>query len=282
MSAQTTIRTCVANLQEAGALIKHEIGGSPYAVENELTAGGQEILLVAGIVDTWLALAPEGPIAPDSNASKAAVKALVGGWGSTVMQTLAAEPRSLTQLDGVIPSLGYPVLKRRLTGMRLSQQIELVVGTSAGIRPYAVTDWLRRSMAPICAAGRCERRHMGETTIAMTDAEVETAFLLAVPLAVLPITAYGTCTMGIEARADLPAVALAKPAGATIGVNGGEIVSCVGKVDEGWSSWALGTAQTWLDVFIDGNLDARLRLADFEPPLATQVVHGVHAALFGD
>lgn len=279
-SAQTTIRTCVANLVSAGALLKHEIGGSPYAVENELTPAGHEMIVVAAAVDAWLALAPEGPVLEGTSAARVAIRAMVGGWSSEVMQTLAGAPHSLTELDDVISALSYPVLKRRLTALRLSQQVTLAVDPEGGsLRPYGITDWLRQSIAPIAAASRFESRFMETTTLRVTDAEMQTAMMLTVPLAVLSARAEGTCTMGIEARAG----ALILPgalAGVTVGAKAGLVASCVAGVDEGRSRWALGTAATWLDVLIDGHLGTELRIADAAPGLVTDVVRGTHLALF--
>jgi DNA-binding HxlR family transcriptional regulator len=281
-SAQTTMRTSVSNLETAGALVKHQIGGSPYAVENELTVAGQEMLMVSAAIDVWLSIAPAGPIAPDSNAAKVAIKALAGGWGSAVIQALATQPHSLAELDVAIPALSYPLLKRRLSGLRLSQQIEPVVGSSGRApNPYAATEWLRHAIAPLVVAARCERRHMEETTTAMSDVELETAMMLTVPLALLPVGgADGTCTLGVEVTAGVAALAGAKLDGVTVGVVAGQIATCVAQVDHGWPGWALGTAQTWLDVFIDGQVGTALRLSRSDPQPVTDLVDGVHRALF--
>ena len=109
-AAQTTLRGQVGNLRGIGALERHVRSGVPYTVENELTDLGHGILAVAGVVETWLSRAPQGPIAFGSEAAKGALRALVAGWGSTILWALAARPLSLTELDGAIPDLSYPAL----------------------------------------------------------------------------------------------------------------------------------------------------------------------------
>src|SRR5690349_3386681 len=107
-AAQTTLRGQVGNLRDIGALERHVRSGMPYTVENELTDVGQGILDVADRVEAWLSRAPHGPVAFGSEPAKGAIRALVAGWGSTILRALAARPLSLTELDGVIPEISYP------------------------------------------------------------------------------------------------------------------------------------------------------------------------------
>ena len=80
-AAQTTLRAAVATLCEAGALTAPD--DTLYAVEHRLTAAGEEMLLVADVLESWLRRAPEGPIPPNSKAARSAVKSLTEGWSST-------------------------------------------------------------------------------------------------------------------------------------------------------------------------------------------------------
>ena len=78
------------------------------------------------IVEAWLAQAPQGSIPLGSEPAKGAIRALVGGWGSTMLRALAARPLSLTELSSVITgSLSYPALERRSRAMRAARQLEL-------------------------------------------------------------------------------------------------------------------------------------------------------------
>jgi DNA-binding HxlR family transcriptional regulator len=153
-SAQTTVRAALSSLRTFGALTKKRAGDSPYAVATVLTPAGEEMLFVADEVEAWLALCPDGPIAAESEEAKVAVKALAGGWSSTLMRALANHPFTLTELDSLIPDVNYPALERRISWMRTTGQIE-PAEKEGRATPYVVTDWLRRSIAPLCAAGRC-------------------------------------------------------------------------------------------------------------------------------
>ncbi len=66
---------------------------------------------------------------------------------------------------GVISSLSYPSLERRLAAMRLAGLIEARPGNGRGT-PYAVTDWLRRGIArwppPSAGSGETYLRHRAD------------------------------------------------------------------------------------------------------------------------
>jgi DNA-binding HxlR family transcriptional regulator len=279
-SAQTTVRAALSSLRGIGALTKEKVGGSPYAVATALSPAGEEMLLVADEVEAWLALCPDGPIAPDGEEAKGAVKALAGGWSSTLMRALANRPFTLTELDGLIPGLSYPTLERRLSWMRKTGQIEPVEQEGRGT-PYVVTDWLRYAIAPLCAAGRCERRHLAEESAPITNIEVEASFLLAIPLAPLPENVGGSCTLAAQTDLSEPDEKDPRLAGVTVEVARGEVVSCAPKVSARPETWAVGTPETWLDVVIDGRIED-LRIGGASPQLALALIAGIHLALFGD
>jgi DNA-binding HxlR family transcriptional regulator len=279
-SAQTTVRAAVSNLRGIGALTKEPVGTTPYAIATLLTPAGEEMLFVADEVEAWLALCPDGPIAPGSEAAKGAVKALAGGWNSTLMRALANRPFTLTELDSLIPGVSYPSLERRIAWMRATGQIEPVEKEGRGT-PYVVTDWLRQAIAPLCAAGRCERRHMGESSGPITNVEVEASFLLAIPLAPLPDDVSGTCMLAVQTDPVEPDAEHGKLAGVTVEVERGEVLSCAPKVVEKPSTWVIGTPETWLDVVIDGRVED-LRIGGARPQVALALIAGIHFALFGD
>jgi DNA-binding HxlR family transcriptional regulator len=279
-AAHTTLRAAITNLSKFGALGKQRVGEGRYAVATELTPTGEEMLFVAEVVDRWLTFAPGGPIVPDGDEAKGAIKALAGGWSSTLMRALANRPFTLTELDRMIPGVSYPSLERRVASMRATGLIESVQAEGRGT-PYVVTDWLRRSIAPLCAAGRCERRRLGDETAPVTNVEAEAAFLLAMPLAPLPPRANGICMMAVQTEAGDTDPSGRPLAGVTIEVERGKVVSCAAKVDEGIPTWALGSAETWMDVVIDGCLES-LRFGGARPQLAINLVNGLHFALFGE
>ncbi len=278
--ASTTVRAAVASLIEVGALSKQAVGDSGHAVSTALSPTGEEMLFVADVVEAWLALCPAGPIAPDGEDAKEAIKALAGGWSSRLVRALASGPRTLTELHGLIPDVSYQSLERRISWMRATGQIEAVEKPGRGT-PYGVTDWLRRAIAPLGVAGRCERRHMEAESGPITDVEVEASFLLALPLVPLHRSAHGTCMLAAHTgpngsgEEDLPLT------GVTVEVQRGAVAFCTPAVSQDPGTWAVGSPETWLDTVIDGQIED-LRIGGADPQLALDLVTGLHFSLFGD
>jgi len=278
-AAQTTLRGQVGNLRGIGALERQVRSGMPYTVENELTDTGRGILDVADAVEAWLAQAPQGPIVLGSESSKGAIRALVGGWGSTVLRALSARPLSLTELDGVIADLSYPSLERRLSAMRAARQIEIQPNTMGKAKPYAVTAWTRQAVGPLVAAGRCECQHLAEVTDPLTRIDIEAAFLLAVPLAALDASRSGSCLLAVNAAKEGEEEGPAhQAAGVHVEVEHGEVVSCDVRLEQDPNTWALGTVEAWVEAILDGNLDG-LRAGGRDQSLAKSLIQGLHRTL---
>ncbi len=277
-AAQTTLRGQVGNLRGIGALERHVRGGMPYTVENELTDVGRGVLDVAEVVEAWLARAPQGPIALGSEPAKGAIRALIGGWGSTMLRALAARPLSLTELSSVIPDISYPATERRLSAMRAARQVEVLPGDGATGRPCTVTAWTRQAVGPLAVAGRCECRHMTATTDPLTRIDIEAAFLLAVPLVMLEEDRAGSCLLAVSTAAADRGEPKRSIAGVHVEVNGGAISSCMSRLEQDPRTWALGTVDSWLDAIIEGKLD-RLRIGGEDAQLAGAVIASLHAAL---
>jgi len=277
-SAPTTLRAAVATLSDAGALDR-ATSGTSYAVENRLTPAGEEMLFVAEVLEAWLADAPDGPIPLDSKAARGAIKALAGGWSSTLVHTLAARSYSLTQLARLIPGSSYTSLGRQLGRLRLTRQVARERGDGRST-PYVATDWLRGAIAPLCAAGRCERRHMRDVAAPISHVEIEAAFLMSLPLVSLPATANGTCVLAVHTGARQQRQPQGGPAGVTVAIARGQVTACEVGVGDQPPTWALGAPETWLDGVIDGNFKD-LRFGGVNPRLALVLVKSVHLALFG-
>jgi DNA-binding HxlR family transcriptional regulator len=270
LPAQTTLRGHLTNLSTIGVLTKRPTQQMPYAVENELTPMGQELLDVAEQLAAWLGQAPDGAISLESGAAKGAIKALVDGWGSRMMRALAARPLSLTELASLISDLSYPALERRLSSMRIAGLVEAQQSQGAGT-PYAVTDWARRGVAPLAAASHCERIHMRDESAPVTQIDIEAAFLLATPLARLPAQASGFCQLEVEASPGVTS----RPAGVQVTVEQGKVVSCVSRLEEGPPAYASGPALSWFNAVRDGSI-GQLRFGGTRQ-IAEDVVHGLHS-----
>ena len=286
-AAQTTLRGQVGNLRGIGALERKVIPGMPYTVENDLSECGREILEVAGHVEAWLARAPHGPIALGSEAAKGSIRSLVAGWSSTVLRALAARPLALTDLNSLIKDLSYPALERRLSSMRAARQIEVLSDKPGKARPYAVTDWTRQAVVPLVAASRCECRHLPGTVEPLDRVDIETAFLLAVPLAALPADSTGSCLLAVSAPsgdgdgerlAPQEGDPLDRVAGVHVEVERGEVVSCVSRLEVDPRTWSMGSPGTWVETILDGRLDD-LRFGGADQPCARGLIEAVHGAL---
>jgi DNA-binding HxlR family transcriptional regulator len=272
LPAQTTLRGHLVSLSEIGVLTKRSTERMPYAVENELTSTGRELLDVANRLEGWLEQAPDGPISLESGAAKGVVKALVEAWESTMMRALAIRPQSLTELDRRISGLSYPALERRLASMRIAGLVEAEPSQGSGT-PYAVTEWARRGIVPLVAASQCERVHMRKVTVPVTQSDIEAAFLLATPLVGLPVAAKGSCQLEVEeSLADVR-----RPAGIQVRVEHGKIVSCVSRLEPAPGAYAVGSAAKWFHALDEGSVD-QLRLGGGRG-LAKGLVLGLHAAL---
>lgn len=270
--AQTTLRAQLKKLAEFGAIAKHRRNRFPGVLEYELTAPGRDLIFVAGVLEPWLASAPGGPQALGDSAAKAAIKALVEGWSTTMLRALASGPLSLTELDGVIGSLSYPSLERRLGAMRLAGQVEAHPGNGRGT-PYVVTDWLRQGVAPLAAAARWERRHLPEATAPFSRLDTEATFLLAVPLLQLPVELTGNCRMAAEISNGQRRLA-----GVMVEVQSGRIASCATQLGGSPNAWVLGSSAAWLNAVIEHDTD-RLELGG-DCHLARSLLDGLHGALF--
>jgi DNA-binding HxlR family transcriptional regulator len=212
----------------------------------------------------------------ESSAGKIALKALIGGWSSTIVRALAARPLNLTELDKLIDSYTYPALERRLSAMRMAGQIEIDPDISAG-RRYTVSSWLRKSIGPLCVAARCERRHMPSATSPIGRLDVESAFLLVVPTISLSRRKEGPFQLAVEGgRSDT-----GRPwAGVQMTLEKGSVASCVARLEAHPENWVLGPASAWLEAVIGRDPDALRFGGDVETGRA--IVRALHDALFSE
>lgn len=272
LPAQTTLRGHLASLAELGVLTKRPTERMPYAVENALTAMGEEMAFVAERLEVWLRDAPDGPIALESAAAKGAVKALAEAWSSSMMSALAVRPMSLTELDSAIPELSYPALERRLSSMRIAGLIAAQPSDGAGT-PYAVTDWARRGVAPLVAASRCERVHMGPEGRPLARGDVEATFLLAAPLIHLPEAVAGSCQLEVEPSRGL----VLRPIGIRMTLDQGRVVaSARGQAADAFAKVS-GSVADWLAAVRSGE-PGRLRF-EGSAGFGEEVALGLHRAL---
>jgi DNA-binding HxlR family transcriptional regulator len=277
--AQTTLRGQVGNLRGVGALERHVRSGMPYTVENELTPAGLGVLSVAEVVEAWLARAPQGTIPLGSESAKGAIRALIGGWGSTMLRALAARPLSLTELSSVINDHSYPALERRLSAMRAARQLEPRPDGDRGAKPYGVTEWTRQAVAPLAAAGHCECKYLAQTTDPLTRIDIEAIFLLSLPLVDLDVSRAGSSLLAVDTGSAGPGKLTDRLAGVRVEVEGGVIASCSSCLGSDPQTWALGSTSAWVDAILEGKTE-RLRIGGDRAKLAEELVERLHTSLF--
>ena len=268
------MRGHLRKLTETDVVKRRRQNEFPGALDFELTSVGRELWGVATVLRGWLANGPEGPLKLGSSAAKSAIRALIEGWGTSMVRALAARPLSLTELNDLISGLSYPSLERRLGAMRVAGLIERTPGPGRGT-PYMVTEWMRSAIAPLGAAARWERLCVPERTPPIKRLDAEAGFLLAVPLIELPSDASGICRLAVEiggSNGD-------RLAGVLVEVRQGQVVSCLASIRGSADGWIAGSPAGWLEAVIEGNAERLESGGDTE--LAETLVAGLHGALFG-
>lgn len=269
----TTLRSHLRTLSERGALVSRRQREFPGSVDFEMTQAGRELWAVAEVVSSWLGAAPDGPLQLGSVAAKSAIKALLAGWSTSIVRALAARPLSLTELNTIIAGTSYPSLERRLGAMRLAGQIEKLSGSGRGT-PYAITEWLRRAVAPIIMAARWERRNAASVTPPISCLDAEAIFLLALPLLRLPPSLSGVCRLTVEVKA----VDGGRLAGASVAVRDGRAVSQTTRLQGDVDAWASGSSRAWLGAVIEQDA-GRLEIGG-DGGLCRALLESLHEALF--
>jgi DNA-binding HxlR family transcriptional regulator len=238
---QSTMRVYSRTLGELGILEQQrqsEFGGPSLY---KITPSGEALLKVGEVLQKWLNDSPDGPIQLGSTLAKSTVGALVEGWSTNIVRALAAKPLSLTQLNRLIPKVSYPSLERRLGGLRLANLVEPHPGEGRGT-PYRTTLWLRQAITPIAVAVAWERKYLSDSALPVGRLDVEAAFLLAVPLMMLPSDLSGSCRLTVEVQGGASPVF----AGVLVRVEEGQVVSCSSRLEGEVEGWASGSPTEWL------------------------------------
>jgi DNA-binding HxlR family transcriptional regulator len=238
---QSTMRVYTRTLEELGVLERRRQNEFPATAAYSITAAGESLLKVAGLLQEWLLAAPDAPVLLGSMAAKSAIKALVGGWTSNIVRAVAARPLSLTELNVLIPKISYPTLERKLSTMRSARLVEPQPGEGRGT-PCGPTAWLRQAIIPLTSASAWERKFAQDETSPVGRLDVESALLLSAPLIELDPGLSGLCRLSVEVRGgSSPALA-----GAILGINEGKVVSCSSRLDGEAQASASGSVLAWM------------------------------------
>lgn len=268
MPPQTTLRKHLKALSRLDLLVRTQSREFPAAVTYELSSAGEELCAAAKSVEAWLTASPSDPLPLGRPATKRAIKSLVDAWTTKMLRALAAKPLSLTELDRVLSGIDYPALERRLTAMRLAGLVEAVRG-GRGTTPYRVTRWLREAVGALIVTADWESRHAMGQDEPLERLDIETIFLLAIPLVRLPSMLGGTCHLAVE----LSDGSQGSQAGVAVAVDRGRPVSCTSLGGPKGTSAAIGSGGAWLAA-LSGNGEMSLSF-EGDRALAQALVAGL-------
>lgn len=239
-----------------------------------LTPAGREVPFVNTVLTDWLARCPAGPLVLGEGTG-GEISVLLYGWVSMVTHSLAGGPLSLEQVCDAVQIVD-PTLVDELIGlMEDAGLVEEAPGAKPGEEPRVqATGWLRRGIAPIAAAARMELRHPPGDTAPIAALDVEAAFRLTLPLLKLSRKLSGTCALAVE----LDEGVAGSPAGVTVQVERGRVVSCEVGLEEGADAWATGSTAEWLDTVIERKAEQVRTGGDHK--LAGALLGGLHKTLF--
>ncbi len=257
-----------------------ELDREPVAAEPQMraTPEGAQGAFLALALERWLASSPEGPYEIGEQEASEALLALVFGWSSTVVHALAAKPLTVAELEQRIPGMEAEAIAERvrwLAGTGLAEARRSADGETR----YAATDWLREAIAPLAIAARMEHRYPRAGRAPIDSLDIETAFLLTLPLVELPAhlseRLNGSCSLGVE----LESAGATGVVGVTIRVEAGRLLSGAAGLDENVDALATGSVEDWLDTIIEP--DAKRVRTSGDRLLAGVLLNSLHRALFG-
>lgn len=251
--AHEELRSVLSTLRRLGLLTRSERGDANGTIDYALAPAGNDLVRVAMVVEAWLRDRPEGAVRVGSPAAEEALGTLVEAWETVT------EPKS--------SSLATKGETLRAAGM-------LKVRERRDAAPlHAPTPWLRRAVAPLATGAAWESRHLAAAAVPIARADVESAFLLSVPLLRLRPECGGSARLVVELPNGPTRVC-----GALVKVEAGRIVECTPKISGEAHGWANGSAQSWLLAVMEGDISG-LR-SDGDDALATELVWALHATLF--
>ncbi|HEX6689475.1 MAG TPA: winged helix-turn-helix transcriptional regulator [Solirubrobacterales bacterium] len=271
--AQSTLRSHLRTLDAADAIVKRRRDSFPGTLEYELTEAGRELLVVAASLQRWLTLTPQGPLELGSDPARAAIKGLVDGWLARILDPLASEPLSLTELDRRLTTVSYPTLERRLETMRLTEQIEAKTRNGGGT-PYTISAWVRHGIAPLAVAARWEERNKQAGADPIARRDIDSALTIAGPLFELPMQVSGICQLAVR----IPDGNRRRRFLGVIEAQSGKVEFDAVYPQREPDAWASGTVETWFSAIVDADTSG-LKLSG-DSDLVRALLDAFHGGLF--
>jgi hypothetical protein len=210
-----------------------------------ITPVGRARLPVADGIELWLLKATGGPLPYEDRRAKQAIELLSEAWGHALVCALAAGP---TEPADAIARCELPprAAKRLLAQLRRTGLVE-DVAASDGAKRCAPTEWLRRAVGPLMLAARVENSDRTAGARPVDSLDVEAAMQLAAPLVRLGEEVRGACRLVVR----LGPPGRRYPAGVTVEVEEGRIVSCEPGHAADAPAEAVGELGAWFKALID-------------------------------
>lgn len=210
-----------------------------------LSPTGRARLPAADGIELWLLKASRGPLAYEDGRAKQAIKLLSEAWGHALVHAVAAGPTQTA--DAIARCEMRPrAATRLLAKLRRTGLVEVVAGSGKAKR-FAPTDWLRRAVGPLMLAARAESGDRPAGARPVDAFDVEAAIQLVAPLVRLDEEVCGTCRLVVR----LGPAGRRYPAGVTVEVEEGRILSCEPGAASDVAAEAIGELGAWFNALID-------------------------------
>lgn len=269
-----TIYRYAGKLAELDVVEREEEPGVPSKVVHTLTdpCGSELYELVNRFADASLTRLPDGRI--DAHAW-ASLGLLADLWEAGMIEELACDPRSPTELSRGPHGLSYHQVNRR-AGLFNAAGLLCEEPGPGRRRCYALTEKTRRAMGLIAGIGRWRHHHVvARDEEGMTAAEMATLLRAALPLVDLPEHKGACLRLSVISEED-GAGAEGEAVWAEVGSDGA-VHSCADPSPEP-DGWGRGKVATWIPVVLDGSPEKVLLGGDEE--LVGAALSGLHRVLW--
>lgn len=271
--APRTIYRYAGRLAELEVVEREEEPGVPSKVVHMLTdpCGSELHEVVSRYADTAMTRLPDGRIDAHSWASLGLLADL---WESGMVDELACNPRSPTELAQGRHGLSYHQVNRRAGLFKISGFLTEWAGPGRR-RCYALTDKTRQAMGLIAGIGRWRHHHVvAEDEEGMTGEEMVTTLKTSLPLVRLPAHS-GKCLRMEVIRGDESAGSEGEMIWAE--VEDGTVHSCASP-SSNVDAWGRGRIATWIPAILEG--DAQRVLVGGDEGLVGDCLEHLHRALW--
>jgi DNA-binding HxlR family transcriptional regulator len=269
-----TIYRYAGKMAELDVVSREEEPGVPSKVVHTLTdaCGAELYQLVNRFADASLTRLPDGRLDAGAWASLGLLADL---WDTGMVEDLACEGRSATQLAQGEHGLSYHQVQRRAGMFKTGGLLALIPG-DGNRRCYELTEKTRRKMSLVAGIARWRNRHvLADDEEGMTADEMATVLRTALPLATLPGRS-GRCLQLSVRSEDDDSGAEHREIWAEVELSG-QIHSCVDPPADP-HGWARGSVEAWIPAVLDG--DSTAVLVGGEESLVSECLDSLYETLW--